>query len=167
MSFIIYINFKIVLIQFQISFGYCFPDSCKAIESRFNERSLESPGKLTTWSNLGKNTPPNSTTTSYQHTPPTPVLWQSRNREELNNNGEIRKSKSLPEPEAQDLVNTFMRGRGGCEIKNNDEIPMMRSKDSVNQYLKTNSRLTSIEEQAEGGTSISSFLEFIFYDNIY
>ena len=106
---------------------------------------------------MGKNTPPTSTTTSFQHTPPTPVLWQSRNREELNNNGEIRKSKSLPEPEAtKDLVHTFMRGRGSAsgasgEVKNNDEIPMMRSKDTVNQYLKTNSRLTSIEEQAEGG----------------
>ena len=123
---------------------------------------------------MGKsNTPPCSNTTSFQHTPPTPVLWQSRNREELNNNGEIRKSKSLPEPEAKDLVNTFMRGRSpqasGCAaasaaataseatitttvVKNNDsEIPMMRSKDTVNQFLKTNSRLTSIEEQAEGG----------------
>ena len=113
-------------------------------------------------------TPPCSNTTSFQHTPPTPVLWQSRNREELNNNGEIRKSKSLPEPEAtKDLVNTFMRGRSpqtsGCAAvasettsttkENNDstEIPMMRSKDTVNQFLKTNSRLTSIEEQAEGG----------------
>ena len=146
-------------------------DSSKPLECRYNERSLESPGKLTTWSSLGKSnntTPPCSNTTSFQHTPPTPVLRQSRNREELNNNGEIRKSKSLPEPEAtKDLVNTFMRGRSpqtsGCAAvasettsttkENNDstEIPMMRSKDTVNQFLKTNSRLTSIEEQAEGG----------------
>ena len=33
---------------------------------------------------------------------------------------------------------------------------MMRSKDTVNQFLKTNSRLTSIEEQAEGGYTSSS-----------
>ena len=91
----------------------------------------------------------------------------SANREELNNNGEIRKSKSLPEPEAtKDLVHTFMRGRGSAsgasgEVKNNDEIPMMRSKDTVNQYLKTNSRLTSIEEQAEGGNlTIFTFKQF-------
>ena len=32
----------------------------------------------------------------------------------------------------------------------------MRSKDTVNQFLKTNSRLTSIEEQAEGGYTSSS-----------
>ena len=157
-------------------------DSSKPLECRYNERSLESPGKLTTWSSLGKsnNTPPCSNTTSFQHTPPTPVLWQSRNREELNNNGEIRKSKSLPEPEAtKDLVNTFMRGRSpqasGCAaasettsttptttnvVENDDltEIPMMRSKDTVNQFLKTNSRLTSIEEQAEGGKYIWNFI---------
>ena len=41
---------------------------------------------------------------------------------------------------------------------NNEDpgIPMMRSKDTVNQFLKTNSRLTSIEEQAEGGYTSSS-----------
>ena len=62
------------------------------------ERSLESPGKLTTWSNLGSKSP-----SSYQQSPPTPVIWQSRNREELNNNGdnESRKTKSLPEFECQ------------------------------------------------------------------
>ena len=135
------------------------------------ERSLESPGKLTTWSNLGSKSP-----SSYQQSPPTPVIWQSRNREELNNNGdngESRKTKSLPEPEfVQDsgvekdarLVNAFIRGRGiggqveSKEMYNNDDpgIPMMRSKDTVNQFLKTNSRLTSIEEQAEGGYTSSS-----------
>ena len=140
------------------------PSSC----GRF-ERSLESPGKLTTWSNLGQKSP------SYQQSPPTPVIWQSRNREELNNNGdnESRKTKSLPEfdcppPDAEvkdaRLVNAFIRGRGGGgqveakEMYNNDDpgIPMMRSKDTVNQFLKTNSRLTSIEEQAEGGYTSSS-----------
>ena len=49
--------------------------------TRFNQdRSLESPGKLTTWSNLSKSP------SGFQQSPPQPVIWQSRNREELNNN---------------------------------------------------------------------------------
>ncbi len=149
-------------------------------------RSLDSPGKLTTWSNLGSRG-------SFQQSPPQPVIWQSKNREE-NNNGnndtaESRKTRSMPDFEHQQaggeimdspkteatLVNAFMRGRmnsipaeGAHGMDplvepplafNNDEagglgaagVPLMKSKDTVNQFLKTNTtpKLTSIEEQAE------------------
>lgn len=126
--------------------------------TRFNERSLESPGKLTTWSNLSK----------YQQSPPQTVIWQSKNQrdQELNNNRDEmidhRKTKSLPDFEAtldspkSVLVNAFIRGK--CSTENNADIPMMRSKDTVNQYLKNNCKLTSIEEHqtAEQVSSCSS-----------
>ena len=119
--------------------------------TRFNERSLESPGKLTTWSNLSKSP------SSFQQSPPQPVIWQSRNREELNNNSasdaenhDSRKTKSLPDfelesPKDARLVNAFIRGRNSTEkptdfeqplLYNNDDSgqqTMVRSKDTVNQ----------------------------------
>ena len=120
--------------------------------TRFNDTSLDSPGKLTTWSNLSK--------APYQQSPPQPVIWQSRNREELNNNSsseaDSRRTKSLPDfdcglesPKDARLVNAFIRGRSSTEFDDPNLPQMVRSKDTVNQYLKTNSKLTSIEEQAE------------------
>lgn len=149
--------------------------------------NLDSPGKLTTWLNVGKQT------SSFQQSPPQPILQRHiKDRAEensINNNGtssstssetESRKSRSLPDfgrehqQEAAEsevlcpsseakLVNAFIRGRSeeseeSLLLIDNEEdtIPMMRSKDTVNHFLKTNSRLTSIEERAEGGYSTSS-----------
>ena len=156
--------------------------------TRFNDSTsghLESSGnKLTTWSNLSKS--------PYQTSPPQPVIWQSRNREELNNNpndfeNDFRKTKSLPDFDldlsvpggssgsgvAKDglLVNAFIRGRStdknelsGGEAPfidpGDDPGVMVRSKDTMNQYLKCNPRLTSIEENsaAFGGPSSPSLI---------
>lgn len=133
--------------------------------TRFNERSLDSPGKMITWSNLSKSP---VASTAYQQSPPQPVIWQSRNREELNNNASTeaaaaeasRKTKSLPDfdvecKDAGRLVNAFIRGRNQGTAT---EEAMMRSKDTVNQYLKNNVKLTSIEEQIEaaGGACTGS-----------
>eukprot|EP00095_Tigriopus_kingsejongensis_P007243 maker-scaffold435_size171904-snap-gene-0.29 protein:Tk07243 transcript:maker-scaffold435_size171904-snap-gene-0.29-mRNA-1 annotation:"hypothetical protein KGM_08503" len=178
--------------------------------------SGESPGKLTTWSNLGSKQRSESYNQSHQQPP---ERWRSRHREEnsLNNNNNVaassssspstsstesRKSRSLPDmgrekrggntnqntndvtPGTQaKLVSAFMRNRedrvsfddpnGGPSLMtllgDNQEqeeqqfggcgIPMMRSKDTVNQFLKTASRqLTSIEEAAaeHGGLSGAS-----------
>ena len=94
---------------------------------------------------------------SFQQSPPQPVIWQSRNREELNNNSasdaenhDSRKTKSLPDfelesPKDARLVNAFIRGRNSTEkptdfeqplLYNNDDSgqqTMVRSKDTVNQ----------------------------------
>ena len=106
--------------------------------TRFNERSLESPGKLTTWSNLSKSP------TSFQQSPPQPVIWQSRNREELNNNSasdaasenhDSRKTKSLPDfelesPKDARLVNAFIRGRNSTDKSDFDQ-PLLYNNDEI------------------------------------
>ena len=104
--------------------------------TRFNERSLDSPGKLTTWSNLSKSP------SSFQQSPPQPVIWQSRNREELNNNPEnaenhdSRKTKSLPDfelesPKDARLVNAFIRGRNSTDKSDFDQPLLDNDDDTV------------------------------------
>lgn len=113
-----------------------------------------------------------STAVGYQQSPPQPVIWQSRaggNREELNNNASSdaengRKTKSLPDTgfdfESKDpagrLVNAFIRGRNPQAPTVEEAAMMQRSKDTVNQYLKNNVKLTSIEEQIEAACCSSS-----------
>ena len=145
----------------------------------------ESGGKLTTWSNLGKQK-------SGDEKP-----RQSRCKEEnsLNNNAAASSSRSLPEmgprrsksesrvddgdPNFNDgkLVTAFIRSKEGAddrklahrlswdggasaELPNNTTgenlIPMMRSKDTVNHFLKNASKLTSIEEAAGESSSSSN-----------
>ena len=73
--------------------------------TRFNQdRSLESPGKLTTWSNLSKSP------SGFQQSPPQPVIWQSRNREELNNNS------ASDAAENYDRYEPFLDSEGGIGV---------------------------------------------------
>ncbi len=143
-----------------------------------------SSGKMTTWSNLGSRQKSESYCTSQQEQQQQHHSSRARRREEnsLNNNEDSssssssRKSKSLPDmardsnrrtEDGSKLVSAFMRNKGERLSWNEEQhqqqesgpIPMMRSKDTVNQYLKSaacppSARLTSIQE--DGGHSSPS-----------
>ena len=158
---------------------------------------LNSPGKLTTWSNLGSGgsagggrTCPTSATRDEQNS-------YNNNRQQSHINDEDKYNKESSETGGNEqqnsqkglpLVDTFMRSRnpnsskelgrnvnryssqddpgdqenlsqdvGPNNASSQNIIPMMRSKDSVNQYLKNTAtiakQLTSIEEKSSGGSS--------------
>ncbi len=158
-----------------------------------------SSGKMTTWSNLsgGKHRSDSEYAAEQQQQQQQPGDRDSRARRKeentINNNedstgsGGSRKSRSLPDmardsnrrtEEGTDgrLVSAFIRNKGGDRLSWNEEeeggpIPMMRSKDTVNQYLKSQvgaaasggavaasggNRLTSIQEDASTPGSGSS-----------
>ena len=158
---------------------------------------LNSPGKLTTWSNLGSGGSagggricPTSATRDEQNS-------YNNNRQQSHINDEDKYNKESSETGGNEqqnsqkglpLVDTFMRSRnpnsskelgrnvnryssqddpgdqenlsqdvGPNNASSQNIIPMMRSKDSVNQYLKNTAtiakQLTSIEEKSSGGSS--------------
>ena len=144
---------------------------------------LNSPGKLTTWSNLGSGgscggtricptTASSDEQNSYNNNRQQSHDEDKYNKDssEIGRNDQQNSQKGLP------LVDTFMRSRNpnnrhssqddaeniGQDVAPNNAssqniIPMMRSKDSVNQYLKNTAtiakQLTSIEEKSSGGSS--------------
>ena len=158
---------------------------------------LNSPGKLTTWSNLGSGGSSggaricpttaskyeqNSYNNNRQHSHIQDEDKYNKEVSEIGSNEQQNSQKGLP------LVDAFMRSRNPNSSKdlgrnvnrhssqddqsdtenvtqdiatNNSSsqntIPMMRSKDSVNQYLKNTAtiakQLTSIDEKSSDGSS--------------
>jgi len=123
---------------------------------------------LTTWSSKAQQ----------QQQPEKTGSRQSEEENSLNNNGGAGhgKSRSMPDmgdsnrrAEEAKLVDAFIRnkeerlswGEADATPSPSGPIPMMKSKDSVNQYLKaqaaggSSGRLTSIEERAEAANGSS------------